>query len=168
MIIWSKEIVYADDEIKWSFKQVGHFVTFSIFVILLRHPFYPFAWITINCNNRLRPLSISQFQCDLSRSTQRDAVSDRYEDMLALILIYQHSLAPFLAWFPLEDDGLALNSKFILKPLLHLLLVQSVNIKESLRASNRRNVQDNAQMTGISALIFVKNAISINQDHLRP
>lgn len=67
-------------------------------------------------------------------------MADGYVDMLVLILVYKHGLAPLLSRFALYCQCLALHSQFVSQPLFYLILVQSVDIEEGLRAADGGNV----------------------------
>jgi hypothetical protein len=52
--------------------------------------------------------------------------------------------------------------------LFNLLLMKSINVKESLSTSNGRYVKNNPKMTGISTVKFMDNPIAVYHDELRP
>lgn len=95
-------------------------------------------------------------------------MADGYVDMLVLILIHQHRLAPLLSRFPLYHYGLALHSQLVSQSLLDLVLVQAVHIEECFRATDGGDVEDNAQVTGIAALVLVQDPVAVDKDDLRP
>ena len=58
--------------------------------------------------------------------------------------------------------------EFILKIMFDFLLMESIDIEEGLCAADCWQIEDDSKMTGVSTLVFMENAVAVNQDHLRP
>ena len=71
--------------------------------MLLAHSFYSLPRIAVNCDYRLRSISMCQFLHDLGGSAQRDLVTDGNEELFVLILVTNMALHHSLPDFPSTD-----------------------------------------------------------------
>lgn len=145
-----------------------HLIRRCVLIMFFSHLLDFPPWVSIGLEDRFWSLVFQIFHDNFGRSIETNLGTNTHIQVMILIRICQYCSAPLFPWLAFNLHVILELHQSVIEHVFNLLLMQAVNVVESFGTADRRNVENDSKMTGVSTIKFMDNSVPVNHDQLGP